>query len=79
MQQTSIFGPIDHRLEVFNSLLMMTLYYLRLRILASYKTKKNQQPVDILAYNSANKPSFQDMTKNLFAQRSIDEKSTVTF
>ncbi len=45
-----------------------------LKILASYKAKnsKNQQPLDILAYNSANKPSFRNPTKNLFAQRSID-------
>ncbi len=36
-----------------------------LRILASYK-------VDILAYNSANNSSFQNRTKILFAQWSID-------
>ncbi len=30
------------------------------------------RPLDILACNSANKPSFQNPTKSLFAQCSID-------
>ncbi len=35
--------------------------------------------MDILACNSANKPSFQNSTKTVFAQCSIDVKSALTF
>ena len=35
--------------------------------------------MDIPAYNLANEPSFQSPTKNLFAQQSIDVKSTLVF
>ncbi len=37
------------------------------------------RPQDILAFNSANKPSFQNPTKKLFAPCSIEVKSAVTF
>ncbi len=37
------------------------------------------QLLDVMACNSANKQSFQNPTKGLFAQYSIDVKSTVTF
>ena len=37
------------------------------------------QHVDISACNSANKPSFQNLTKCYFAQCSIDGKGSVTF
>ena len=36
------------------------------------------QPLDVLACNSANKQSFQNLTKNPFAQCSLDVKSVVT-
>ncbi len=41
-----------------------------LRILASYKAKK-QQPLDILAYNSANKPSFKNSIVSAFIHNII--------
>ncbi len=44
-----------------------------------FKNSKNQCPLDILACNSADKPSFQNPAKRLFAQCSIDVKSAVTF
>ncbi len=37
-----------------------------------FKNRKNLRHVDILAGNSANKPSFQNLTKSPFAQCSID-------
>ena len=43
------------------------------------KNSPNQQLLDILTCNSGNKPSFKNPTKSLFAQRSIDVKSAVTF
>ena len=43
------------------------------------RKQQNQQLLCILASNSANKPSFQNATKRLFAQCSIDVKSAVTF
>ncbi len=45
-----------------------------------YALSKNitsQQLLDIQAYNSANKPSFQNLTKSLFAQCSIDGKWSI--
>ncbi len=39
------------------------------------KKQQNLQLLYILASNSANKPSFQNLTKRLFGQRSIDAKS----
>ena len=52
-----------------------------LRILAMYGAKKQQnlQLLDDLACNSANKPFFRNLIKSLFAQRSNDGKSAVTF
>ncbi len=46
-----------------------------------YEAKKQQnlQLLYVLASNSANKPSFQNPTKRLFAQCSIDLKSAVHF
>ncbi len=41
------------------------------------KKQQNLQLLDDLTCNSANKPSFQNLTKSLFAQRSIDGKSAV--
>ena len=35
--------------------------------------------MDVLASNSANKPSFQNPEKGIFAQCSLDGKSAVTF
>ncbi len=43
------------------------------------KSQQNLQLLDVLACNSANKPSFSNPTKSLFAQRSIDVKSAATF
>ncbi len=43
------------------------------------KNRKKRQLLDILACNLANHPSFQNPEKGLFAQRSIDEKTAVTF
>ncbi len=40
------------------------------------KRKQNLQLLDILACDSGSKPSFQNPTKSLFAQRSIDVKSS---
>ncbi len=52
-----------------------------LRIPDSYdaKNSKNLQLLEILACISPAKPSFQNPTKSLFAQCSIDVKSVVTF
>ncbi len=36
-----------------------------------FKNRKNMRPQDILPFHSANKPSFQNRTKSLFAQCSI--------
>ncbi len=50
---------------------------LGLRIHDSYDAKiakKNLQPLDISAFNSANKPSYQNPPKSLFAQCSIDAR-----
>ncbi len=44
-----------------------------------FKNSKNLRLLDILACDSANKPSFQNLTKSLFVQWSIDVKSAVTF
>ncbi len=43
-----------------------------------FKNSKNLHPLDILACNSANKPSFQNPAKSPFAQCSIDIKRAVT-
>ncbi len=43
------------------------------------KKQQKLQLLDILACNSANKQSFQNPTKSLFAQRSIDGKSAALF
>ncbi len=43
------------------------------------KNSENLQLLDVLASNLANKPSFQNPTKNHFTQRSLDGKSAVTF
>ncbi len=48
--------------------------YSALRVLARYDVKKYAT-----SGHSANKPSFQNLTKSLFVQRSIDVKSAVTF
>ncbi len=37
------------------------------------------QPLDILVCNSANKPSFQNPTKSLFVQCSIDALSVYSY
>ena len=44
-----------------------------------FKNIKNLHLLDILDFNSANKPSFQNPTKTTFAQCSIGVKSAVTF
>ncbi len=44
-----------------------------------FKNGKNLHLLDILACKSANKPSFQNLTKSLFVQCSMDVKSAVTF
>ena len=43
------------------------------------KNTENMQLLDVLVYNLANKPSFQNPTKRHFTQCSIDGKSAVTF
>ena len=52
--------------------------YLRLAHRNDAKIAKSLQPQDVLACNSANKPSYQNPTKSLFAQCSVDVKSAVT-
>ena len=44
-----------------------------------FKNRKNLRLLDILACDSANKPSVQNPTKSLFAQCSIDVNSAVIF
>ena len=52
--------------------------YIKVTRHSCFKNSKNLRPLDILAYNSANKPSFQNPTKNLFVQCSIDVKSAMS-
>ena len=44
-----------------------------------FKNSKKLHPLDILACNSANKPCFQNTTKSLFPQCSIDVKCYCIF
>ncbi len=52
--------------------------YIKVTRHSCFKNSKNLRPLDILACNSANKPSFQNLTKSLFAQCSIDVKSAMS-
>ncbi len=43
------------------------------------KNSRNLQPLDILACNSGNRQSLQNLAKSVFGQCSIDVKSAVRF
>ncbi len=52
---------------------------LKVTIHLCFKNSKNLQLLDVQACNSANEVAFQNPTKSLFAQWSIDVKGVVTF